>query len=223
MKLRCIDSGDFENSQIESFVEYIRNLLDIPLERVSPEGGWERSNTNGDWMISSARQFLNPDSIRNYWLENENEIGRCGPHIVLPNSKPPAQIKNILLAYSSYPDVEKSFLRVGMDTALRLKAHLHCLKIVKPPQVLWSHRQYAISPRLNCYETITTNESISQGVLDYASENDIDVICLLTRPWSDVILDLSISHSFKVMNNSDRPVMLFREDDVMSMSFKVGA
>lgn len=223
MKLRCIASEGIIDQHCKDFVHYIKKHLNAKLEMHKPEPGWERSNGVRDWLISSTHQFLNPDSIRRYWLQDEANRGSCGPHIVIPETAPPREINNILLAYSSYPDVEKSFLRVGMDTALRLQANLHCLKIVRPPQVLWSHRQYPISANLNVYETVTTNESISRGVLEYAKEHDIDMICLLTRPWTDIMSDLSLSHSFKVLNNSPVPVMLYREDDVMEMQFKVGA
>ncbi|GEM_PF-889530 len=223
MKLRCIASEGIIDHHSKDFVHYIKKQLNATLEIHEPDPGWERSNGSRDWLVSSTRHFLNTDSIRRYWLQKEEGLASCGPHIVIPDSSPPREINNILLAYSSYPDVEKSFLRVGMDTALRLQANLHCLKIVQPPQVLWRHRQYPISANLNGYETVTTHESISRGVLEYAKEHDIDMICLLTRPWTDIMSDLSISHSFKVLNNSPVPVMLYREDDVMDMQFKVGA
>jgi len=156
-------------------------------------------------------------------LQSEQNNKSCGPHIVIPDKYVPRKVNNLLLAYSSYPDVEKTFLRIGMDTALRLQAHLHCLKIVQPPQVLWSQRQFPISKSLKGFETVSTHNSISRGVLDYAEENDIDMICLLTRPWTDIMSDLSLSHSYKILNNSPVPVMLYREDDVMEKQFKVGA
>ena len=223
MILRCIASESILNQHCKNFVHYIKSNLNASLELHEPTIGWERSNNNNEWLISSSSQFLNPDSIREYWLQDSSSDQICGPHIVIPESKPPREIKNILLAYSSYPDVEESFLRLGMDTALRLKSHLHCLKIVCPPQVLWSHRQYPISNNLKLYETVTTNDSISRGVLEYAKDHEIDMICLLTRPWSDVMSDLSLSHSFKILSNSPVPVMLYREDDVMEKQFKVGA
>ena len=223
MNLRCIASEGIIDKHCRDFVHYIKTHLKAHLDITPPLPGWERSNKEHDWLISSTRQFLNPDSIRQYWLEDEESGSGCGPHIVIPDNEPPREIKNLLLAYSSYPDVEKSFLRLGMDTALRLQSHLHCLKIVRPPQVLWSHRQYPISKNLKLFETVTTNDSISRGVLDYAKEHAIDMICLLTRPWTNVMSDLSLSHSFKILNNSSVPVMLYREDDVMEKQFKVGA
>ncbi|NBC24530.1 MAG: universal stress protein [Bacteroidetes bacterium] len=223
MKLRCIASEGIIDHHSKDFVHYIKTHLKANLELKEPAPGWERSNAENEWLISSTAQFLNADSIRNYWLQDQNSRPNCGPHIVIPEEHPPSEINNLLLAYSSYPDVEKSFLRLGMDSALRLQANLHCLKIVQPPQVLWSHRQYPISRKLKGYETVSTNSSISRGVLDYAKENQIDLICLLTRPWTDVLSDLSLSHSYKILNNSPVPVMLYREDDVMEKQFKVGA
>jgi hypothetical protein len=223
MNLQYVSASKTIDPHHSKFIQTLCKQLDTSATIIPKVDKWERLNSQGDWLISRSEDFLNKPSILNYWRINEQEEQARGPHMVIPNDHLPERVNNVLLAYSSYPKVEETFLRIGMDLALRFQAHLHCLKIVQPPQNLWSKREYDIAKGQKCYETIVTHKSISSGVLEYANDYDIDLICLLTRPWLDHEKEYSSSHSLKILRNSSRPVLLFREDDVQKLKMKIGA
>lgn len=223
MHLQYVSSSENIHPQHSTFLQSLCKQLDTTACITPKQQNWERQNLQGDWLVSRSSDFLNKDSILNYWRASNNDDQGRGPLLIIPEGKLPEEINNIMLAYSSYPDVEETFLRRGMDLALRLHAHLHCFKVVQPPKAIWSKREYAISRDLKCFETISTHESVSSGVLEYAEEYEVDMICLLTRPWEDSNIDVYSSHSLKVLQNSGIPVMLFREDDVQKVKWKLGA
>jgi len=200
------------------FIEKLSSLLGSHSRCFLP--GQTEFNNELYWQLSSNEEFLKEENLIRFWHKESMSAAAKAPQLVIPQGELPSKISNVLLAYSSYPDAEETFLRVGMDIALRLNANLHCLKIVKPPKVLWTKKQYPITDELMCIERISTHDSISEGVLEYAREHHIDLIALLTRPWQNTEHDMKYSHSMKILKATEVPVLLFREDTIQGLPLK---